>query len=856
MQNEYKVTLNCEDLSSSSAKQDGCIGVIHTQLLERLTSQIIEDVGQVSARRKDFEDVGELGGYTSSRLNYYITGKRGSGKSTFLRHLTERLGESNGKTLQFLHRYDPSESFGIHGDFFITVAAALKSKFQEAYEKASNHTCQFNDLYDKSKLELRGLDRAILRFSQGREALSGLTEHRAANLRRDDPEMNGMIRENFKRCLKLLCELCGVKAFVLLIDDIDIHTEQCYNVLETLRLYISNEYLVVLMAGNRALNLERVREKHFEEYNYKYHECDESGKGIRMNFIITHAAQYFAKLFPVRQQFELRSLYTLAKKRIPIKVMLKRNSSEEKEKSLNTWLREIFRITISSKESEVSPYVDFFMSLPLRNIIQILEYWVRVKLWDMLDLDGWLNQYDEGLENQCQKVISGSNDLKDLKEASNLAEEKNRSFIRRTNRNNIAYLVKTALNRSLVDLLPTSPNNWEPLTADDERTYYATMLHLCQNIGDLEHGYFLSSEGEYRSSDGLLILILAAGFKKNIRDLRGFITYILYGPATVALFWKALEQFRLVIKNKNTFLESQEDLRRSFEEYLHIGNWSSPSRWARHANMIWCYDSDDYRLHSGVLRIPERKEICCIQKYIKMGLSRRRKNQAALATATSLLVSMNKSDERDGSYYISIYSYLAYILRCIEVCEENFHSDERLGKDKITKELVQSLREMTLNYIPIKSCRRPEWQVGRKSGAKEPLCNESMRKPLKNDGLDTLMKKIAEWYFGVQEILKTSPDREDDISPHTMGEIWSDFYQQMRKRSHSSQNSSPAVEVTRKGWKEFNQIMNDFRGFFFSPEKMKMEETKKMTEFYRAAIGAFPLTKCLNLKIIKASKPK
>ena len=409
MQNEYKVTLNCEDLSSSSAKQDSCIGVIHTQLLERLTSQIIEDVEQVSARRKDFEDVGELGGYTSSRLNYYITGKRGSGKSTFLRHLTERLGESNGKTLQFLHRYDPSESFGIHGDFFITVAAALKSKFQEVYEKASNHTCQFNDLYDKSKLELRGLDRAILRFSQGREALSGLTEHRAANLRRDDPEMNGMIRENFKRCLKLLCEFCGVKAFVLLIDDIDIHTEQCYNVLETLRLYISNEYLVVLMAGNRALNLERVREKHFEEYNYKYHECDESGKGIRMNFIITHAAQYFAKLFPVRQQFELRSLYTLAKKRIPIKVMLKRNSSEEKEKSLYTWLREIFRITISSKESEVSPYVDFFMSLPLRNIIQILEYWVRVKLWDMLDLDGWLNQYDEGLENQCQKVISGSN---------------------------------------------------------------------------------------------------------------------------------------------------------------------------------------------------------------------------------------------------------------------------------------------------------------------------------------------------------------------------------------------------------------------------------------------------------------
>ena len=78
--------------------------------------------------------------------------------------------------------------------------------------------------------------------------------------------MNNNIRENFRESMKLLCELEEVDAFVLVIDDVDIRTKQCCNVLEDLRLFLSNDYLILLMAGDRENNLDHVREGFVKEY--------------------------------------------------------------------------------------------------------------------------------------------------------------------------------------------------------------------------------------------------------------------------------------------------------------------------------------------------------------------------------------------------------------------------------------------------------------------------------------------------------------------------------------------------------------------------------------------------------------
>ena len=225
---ENVVILDCEDLTSSIVNKEEILGVIHKQLLNKIVNLIHEGVSLAKQRREGKRSDSVIKGLIENDefpINYLITGKRGSGKTTFLRQVVKKLenGDRNGMNIKFLHWYDPSESFGVPADFFIEVVAAIKTKVEEFSENTKRYSPKYDDVLMLQSV-MQKLDKAIVRFSQEREALSGLSEHRAANLRIDDPEMNKEIKKNFEECMKLLCGLYGVDAFVLVVDDIDIRT--------------------------------------------------------------------------------------------------------------------------------------------------------------------------------------------------------------------------------------------------------------------------------------------------------------------------------------------------------------------------------------------------------------------------------------------------------------------------------------------------------------------------------------------------------------------------------------------------------------------------------------------------------
>lgn len=840
---EDVVILDCEDLTSSSVSKN-FFGVIHKQLLKNLTQLVY--TGLLRAKQKRQEErleriIDGLRESPSYSLNYFITGERGSGKTTFLRHLVENLQKEYPKSIGFLHWYDPSESFGVQEDFFIEVAAAIKTRFQEVSGRANRYSPKYDDMLMFQHI-MQKLDKAIVRFSQGHEALSNLSEHQAAILRLDNPEMNKEIKKNFKECMRLLCGLYGVDAFVLVIDDIDIRTEQCYNVLENLRLFISNEYLVVLMAGDRTINIEHVRERFFKEYDYQYHQCDEQGREERLSYVVTHAAQYFAKLFPVPQQVELRSLYALSHKENSIKIEL---NIKEKQ-SLEKWLLKIFNIAISADDFEAKSHVDTFLSLPLRNIIQILEYWMR-----------------EGILDKLTTSNSGDTDKK-------------------RNKEHIGELVRTALNRSLHDQLPDLFYNYEKLDSDDGRVFYALLLRLCQDTGDLEHGYYLSNEVERGSKYSFLTLVLAANFKRHVKDIKGFLSYLLYGPATITLYGKALEQFKTAEVGKNPVLTSQSDLQKSFEKYLYIGNWRSASRWARHANMIWCYDLDDYRLHSGVVRIQNSDYLKKINSYMKTSA----KDQKKLRTTIAILVSMNKSDERDNSYYISLYSYLAYITRCVEICERIYNTDGDSNFADRNKQLEEKAKQeifnLTKRYFEIKSCHRPEWQIKdlKKKFSKERLLvsrdilldknqkenTKGYDEPVSKES-DRLMTAIIKWYKSIKKKQEQVSMFLDSITPYRMGNWWSAIYNEMRNISYLAPQIITLTVEQKKNLKipinrpqQYLHLFNETTKIFTKHESSLPRGP--ITNIYAGIIGGFPLTEYFKLddilleKKVKKTAPK
>ena len=639
---ENVVILDCEDLTSSIVTKDTVFGVIHKQLLDKLTEQICESVWREKQRRgkgSTEQNINDLRKNDNFPLNYYIAGKRGSGKTTFLHQIEEKLkyNDYNDTKIKFLHRYEPSQSFGVPNDLFITVTAAVKTRMRKLACEPDRQKEYNSNRYRFCEEKLDKLDKAIVRFSCERKALSGMSEYRASALCSEDPEMNNNIRENFRESMKLLCELEEVDAFVLVIDDVDIRTKQCCNVLEDLRLFLSNDYLIILMAGDRENNLEHVREGFFKEYDIEYHRADKQGKEARMESIASHAAQYFAKLFPVGQQFELGSLYTLIQNSVEYRLKY-RDYGRDEMPLLQDWLKIVFGVAISPERSEAEAYVNAFISLPLRNIIQVLEYWVREGIWDVL------NQL-EATEANTEK-----------NETEKIETERAKQGARQ-----IEMLVRTGLNRSLHDQLSVSLKDYEALDLSDSRVYYSLLLRLCLETGNFEYEYSLLDEVGRNKKYQFLALVLSANFKRQVRDFKGFLMYLCYGPASIALYEKALGQFRAITTGEKSPLVAQTDIRRSFEKYLHIGNWQSASRWARHANMIWCYDPDRNYIHSGVIRIQDTKTVQKLNHYLSEN-----QGKEHFMNVFSLIVSMNKSDGRDNSYYISIYSFIAFIFECVE----------------------------------------------------------------------------------------------------------------------------------------------------------------------------------------------
>ena len=98
-ENENVVILDCENLTSSIVTRNNVFGAIHKQLLDKLAKQICESVEREKLRRDKWsfeQDMEGLKGNDNFPLNYFITGKRGSGKTTFLRQVVKKI-ESEAK---------------------------------------------------------------------------------------------------------------------------------------------------------------------------------------------------------------------------------------------------------------------------------------------------------------------------------------------------------------------------------------------------------------------------------------------------------------------------------------------------------------------------------------------------------------------------------------------------------------------------------------------------------------------------------------------------------------------------------------------------------------------------------------
>lgn len=745
---------------------------VHRQLLIDLRDKILDSVTANNfkdGREYRKEDIGVR--YTGREENYLFTGGRGCGKSTFLRILVQLLlnkitddehPRNHYPRLQELCWFDPSESFGGEDYFFLSIAAALKSKLEEAI-KTGNHQEKYYDfLVDYCKSSMKSLDKGLVRLSCARKAISELTLQKAADLRLKTPDLDDSIRNNFYDVVDRLCDICKVDAFIIAIDDADTRSEQCFRVLEDLRLYIRHPRLIILMTGDKHMYLERIRENLFREYHIGYHQADVKGQQNRLDMVVSHASQYLIKLFPLANQRELVDMYTLMHKHTPITYNLRWKDKRENTVSSNLkdLVTKLFKHTISQKADEIKPYIELFFRLPLRSILQALNYWNERRIWQECD------SHDK--ENG---EITPSLD--------------------------IAYSVKMAMIRILQDELCSYYYNFDSPEADEGRTYYAIMLRHCQNTGDLEHGYFLSGGVSGRNEEKYITMMLATAFKNRVNTIGDFLYYLLHGPATVTLYAKAAALAKQPEHSSNGYDYKKEEFSESFNDYMQVGRDISASRWARRANLILSAD----RTHAGALRLNENNSVKRIkdwftakEKEVKKATQKKTiKKNAEIAEAKTnhgtkqllaVLVSLSRTEPRENKYIISLYSYIAFMLKCCIACKD------------CTEENQEPLHHLISDYFSVKSSMYPAWLKGNtKNDTSKELfdkgsyvgCLRKGSEEKTSDLVTPIAKEILEWYkrYNKEKFLNM-------LTPHQVGDDWAEVFYTM-ERIHSN-----ATEINRE----------------------------------------------------------
>lgn len=947
------VGMGCSDFDWS--QKPGLDTLVHRQLLCDMTARIERNVSLARdmLRKRDWRSSSHRA-YPAFNMNYLVTGVRGSGKSVFMdllvkcltreldpfdrgekplrRFTPERYIDSPRQDVRcrFLCHYDPTSGCNQSGFFFLYLLSCLQTTLDDIIAEGRAWGEQQDGYVRDCKAYLKRLNKGAVRLSMGKQAFGQLTEYQSFHMRADDPELDRNIRDNFAGALDALCKLCGVDAFIVSVDDADTRTEQCFRVLEELRLYISNPRLIVLVAGDMSLYTERVREQYFREYNRDFHEADVEGREERMNSVVSHAGQYMIKLFPLMHQYELVNILTMTGKLDPIRIRLRGKTSQGvelpcKNEDLVSIIRKVFGAVICSGGADVEPYVKQFCCLPLRSIIHILNFWTVHSLWDSWNYIKNVNgvkggKATEGNSNANHSLIDSSAPDKERLQAS-LTEGW-------TNKNHpepnweYRHLVRTvqfSLIRALTDEIRHADCKFTTVNVEERRMLFALMLRHCQNMNDLEHGYFLSGDIGRSTADKFTTLLLAVASRSVTETLDGFLFYLLFGPATVSLFAKAVEQSCREVENRNAITMSE--LKEKFDRYLHVGSWSSPTRWARHANMIWCLDGNFEGLHSGVLRLripamarlvqdlmfPAENVVHPMKHFCDVMLcdtsqqttAENKQKELQFAQSIAMLVSMSKSSDRDNSYFISVFSLLAFIMKCIQRCDyiHSIHQEENKEetvKSEATIRCESEISDIIRDYSPVKVCRNPEWLIRKDDIKMFNTYNIDTETFLDNNEelLTSLAERIVTWY--TEHIRRNSDSAKvteapssqleknvgtgkaapasqaaqpaenvneppsvrplkNNLTPRRMGQKWSDWYYGMKQIAYQVKSCSLEGYTGKKSDEvyrfllhdsdclvRFHEIADYFKTSFCASEKWEKEENTIHQQFCKA-LSEFPL---------------
>lgn len=248
---------------------------------------------------------------------YYIGGGRGSGKSTFLHAITNKLvDESAGRDkkaaiIRKIAIIDPTK-LGAGEDFFIHILSCFSSIIHNNNDPADD-----TQLYKQKQItDRREIMQCIQTIVEGvknianknRSTLDSIDDAWFIQNSMQNSASSSHLREQFSDLIWLTCQYLSCDALIIGIDDADINSAKSREVLEYMRKYMLNSRLIFIFAGDIPLQEQMIRCMQFENFSEKALKYDLKEENVRLNLINQMQEQYMLKLFPISNRYNIPNL--------------------------------------------------------------------------------------------------------------------------------------------------------------------------------------------------------------------------------------------------------------------------------------------------------------------------------------------------------------------------------------------------------------------------------------------------------------------------------------------------------------------------------------------------------------------
>lgn len=432
-QNE-KVNIVIDLAECMNARSFDSDKIIHKAEFERCVELINSKIEKIDRNQNSVNDT-----FIRTRYNDTITilGSRGSGKTSFLMSVLNHYNNKENPNIEILPLVDPT-LIEEKGHIFLTLILLINSKVEEAISKAECNPCS------KEHHNRSCWDKLVKKMAAGLPYIG--IDNNSLYSNWHDPEhvmKKGLenvkaakeLEENFEKVVKYALDILGKKAFLIAFDDIDVNFEKGWQVLETIRKYLTSPHIITLLSGDIKLFSKAIRKNQWANFGNELltYEGEKLKRIDQFDDMVTDLeSQYLQKIMKTPNRIHLLTIGELiSKNRFEICI-------NTKKYSIYSYYINLLKYWGLTNKYESHAIAIYLLTLPLRTQIQLLKQY-----------DDYNKVNNASLMNITDVFISDMYELGiDVEQAK--SQHKDLCYIAHN------FLIKEELLNETYQLLPTS----------------------------------------------------------------------------------------------------------------------------------------------------------------------------------------------------------------------------------------------------------------------------------------------------------------------------------------------------------------------------------------------------------------